>query len=55
VHKKNENEKTIKNINFDVVDSLLNRRGINNELRNRQFCGSFINITSKNKLLIVNL
>ena len=44
--KKTENEKSIKNINFDAVDSLLNRSGINNELKNSQFCGSSITIKS---------
>ena len=49
--RKNEKEKTIKNINFDVVDSLLNRRGINNELKNSQFWGSFIIIKSNNNII----
>ena len=49
--KKIENEITIKNINFDVVDSLLNRRGIINELRNSQFWGSFITIKSNNNII----
>ena len=44
--KKNEDEKSIKNINFDGVDSLLNRSGINNELKNSQFCGSSVTIKS---------
>ena len=49
--KKIENEITIKNINFDVVDSLLNRRGIINELRNSQFWGLFITIKSNNNII----
>ena len=37
--------------NFDVVNSLLNRRGINNELKNSQFWGSFIIIKSNNNII----
>ena len=49
--KKNEDEKSIKNINFDGVDSLLNRSGINNELKNSQFCGSSVTIKSNTNVI----
>ena len=49
--KKSENEKNSKNINFDVADSLLNRSGINNELKNSQFCGSSITIKSSANII----
>ena len=46
-----KNEKSIKNINFDEVDSLLNRSGINNELKNSQFCGSSVTIKSNTNVI----
>ena len=49
--KKNEDEKSIKNINFDGVDSLLNRSGINNELKNSQFCGSSVTLKSNTNVI----
>ena len=52
--KKSETDVNKKNINFEMYDSLLNRSGINNELKNSQFCGSSITIKSGNNNNINN-
>ena len=52
--KKSETDINKNNINFEMYDSLLNRSGINNELKNSQFCGSSITIKSGNNNNINN-
>ena len=52
--KKSETDVNKNNINFEMYDSLLNRSGINNELKNSQFCGSSITIKSGNNNNINN-
>ena len=50
--KKSNNDNN--NGNIEPYDSLLNRSGINNELKNSQFCGSSVTIKSSNNNLNMN-
>ena len=42
------------NNNIEISDSLLNRSGINNELKSSQFCGSSVTIKSNNNFISNN-
>ena len=48
------NNESNNKINIEPYDSLLDRSGINNELKNSQFCGSTVTIKSNNNLIISN-
>ena len=50
----NTNGNNNDNMNNEQYDSLLNRSGINNELKNSQFCGSSVTIISNNDNITKN-